>query len=91
MNFPKTFINFGAGGVIATNCTMPDNCAAAFASRFYKQLLGRDLDQPANIGEALLETRRYFLNVKNNPLGLAYGQETAIAPWRERKTPSKGP
>jgi hypothetical protein len=74
MNFPNSLLNFGAGGVIATVCTIPDNFASAFASIFYKHLLEKtSTSMRANIGEALLETRRYFLQEYNNPLGLAYG------------------
>jgi CHAT domain-containing protein len=76
LNFPKTFIDFGAGGVVATHCTMPDNFAAAFSAHFYNQLLGKPMDEESYIGEALLETRRYFLYERNIPLGLAYGQYT---------------
>lgn len=75
-NFPKAFINFGAGGVIATTCTMPDNFATAFAAQFYQRLLDCPSNQPAYIGAALLDTRLYFLKEKNNPLGLAYSLYT---------------
>lgn len=73
-NLPQSLLNFGAGGVIATVCTIPDNFASAFANEFY----GRLLDKPPvnlriNIGEVLLETRQHFLEHFNNPLGLAYG------------------
>jgi hypothetical protein len=74
LNFPNSLLNFGAGGVIATVCTIPDNFASAFASKFYENLLEKSSTSlRANIGEALLETRRYFLEEYNNPLGLAYG------------------
>jgi hypothetical protein len=80
-SFPTEMLNFGAGGVIATACTIPDNFASAFASELYKRILGnadsssQNPPQPptSNIGEALLATRRYFLEKFNNPLGLAYG------------------
>ena len=74
LKFPTEMLNFGAGGVIATACIIPDNFASAFASKFYEILfhqLARDV--PVNIGEVLLETRLFFLNKYNNPLGLAYG------------------
>jgi hypothetical protein len=80
LNFPTGVLNFGAGGVIATACTIPDNFASAFASELYKRLLKHDEKGKegqhlvwSDIGEALLETRLYFLNEYNNPLGLAYG------------------
>ncbi len=73
--FPMTLLKFGAGGVIATACPVPDTFASAFATEFYKRLLDRlDLHEfPTVVGEALLETRLHFLNEYNNPLGLAYG------------------
>ena len=74
LNLPTALLNFGAGGVIATACTLPDNFASAFATEFYERLLGKPLvNAPAYIGEALLETRLHFLKKYNNPLGLAYG------------------
>ncbi len=86
INFPSVLINFGASGVIATACTMPDNFASAFATRFYSQLFGKYLANPSSsdtlqeaastpyyIGEALWETSRYFWETYQNPLGLAYG------------------
>ncbi len=73
-DFPRILLDFGAGGVIATVCTIPDNFASAFANEFYKRLLKKALvNAPANIGEALLETRLHFMKQYNNPLGLAYG------------------
>jgi|GEM_PF-1535564 len=90
LNFPTEMLNFGAGGVIATACIIPDNFASAFASKFYEILFNKfseilfnqlAMDVPVNIGEVLLvdigevllETRQFFLNEYNNPLGLAYG------------------
>jgi len=73
-SFPSEFLNFGAGGVIATACTIPDHFASAFASEFYKRLLNQAIEKrSANIGEVLLQTRLHFLRSYNNPLGLAYG------------------
>ena len=68
-NLPKEFIQRGAAAVIATACPVPDLFAAAFAQQFYKYFI----NQKMMIGEALCETRRYFLEEYNNPLGLAYG------------------
>lgn len=71
---PVTLLKFGAGGVIATACTIPDNFASAFASEFYRRLLNKSsAGVPIHIGEALLETRLHFLHQHNNPLGMAYG------------------
>ncbi len=75
LNFPSGLVNFGAGGVIATVCTMPDEFAGAFASDFYQKLLRKSEDKPVFIGETLMETSRSFLT-KHNPLGLAYGSYT---------------
>lgn len=74
LRFPTAMLKFGAGGVIATACTVPDNFASAFASKFYEFLLTKlEKNLSVNIGEVLLETRLYFLHHFNNPLGLAYG------------------
>ncbi len=85
LNFPSVLINFGASGVIATACTMPDNFASAFATKFYSQLFDKYLANPSKgdtlreatntsyTGEALWETNRYFWQTYQNPLGLAYG------------------
>jgi hypothetical protein len=73
---PETLVRFGAGGVIATACPVPDNFAGAFAAEFYDQLLLRcqQIDEfPTYVGDALLATRLHFLRAHNNPLGLAYG------------------
>lgn len=73
LNFPSSLVNFGAGCVIATACTMPDRFASAFAGEFYRRLLTKPLSNiPAYISGTLLETRLHFLE-KKNPLGLAYG------------------
>ncbi|MBD2214635.1 CHAT domain-containing protein [Nostoc linckia FACHB-104] len=73
INFPSGILNFGAAGVIATACTIPDLFASAFASKFYELLLGKfENNVSVDIGEVLLETRLYFLQEYNNPLGLAY-------------------
>ncbi|MEH2093399.1 CHAT domain-containing protein [Nostoc sp.] len=74
MNFPSGMLSFGAAGVIATACAIPDRFASAFASKFYELLLGKlENNMSVDIGEVLLETRLYFLWEYNNPLGLAYG------------------
>ncbi len=76
LDFPSSLLSFGAGGVVATFCTIPDNFASAFAVEFYSRLLDKLMNAAsakASIGEALLETRLHFLREYNNPLGLAYG------------------
>lgn len=82
-NLPRKFIERGAGAVIATACPIPDVFAAEFARVFYSFFLrGKDPREespskiptrPLPIGEALRRTRLYFVEVHNNPLGLAYG------------------
>jgi hypothetical protein len=71
-NFPRIFVEYGAGAVIATICPVPDLFAAAFAKEFYK----RFLISGKLIGKALQETRWHFLKKYHNPLGLAYGLYT---------------
>jgi hypothetical protein len=74
LSFPTGMLNFGAGGVIATACAVPDNFASAFANEFYRRLLNKlSIDAPVDIGDTLLKTRLHFLSQYNNPLGLAYG------------------
>ena len=78
--FPKKWIkNRGALAVIATICPVPDYFAYEFAKKFYETLF-QALTNPgdpakarnASIAEALLVTRRHFMEKYNNPLGLAY-------------------
>jgi HAMP domain-containing protein len=83
LNLPTSLLDFGAGGVIATACTVPDKFASAFAAEFYRRLFRCETqaDQPFSscsnsVGEALLETRWHFLREYRNPLGLAYGLYT---------------
>jgi hypothetical protein len=75
--FPEKWISCqGAIAVIVTLCQVPDNFACAFACKFY-EILFQGISDPASvrfryIAEALLATRRYFMETYNNPLGLAY-------------------
>lgn len=77
---PDKWINDrGALAVIATLCDVPDYFAYAFAKKFYEILLAAVArpDQPGSarnqyVAEALLATRRYFMETYHNPLGLAY-------------------
>jgi hypothetical protein len=74
--FPGRWIDYGALAVIATLCPVPDDFAHAFAVRFYQALFrpGDDAGGRSRCAaEALLETRRHFMEEPyNNPLGLAY-------------------
>jgi hypothetical protein len=65
--FAKEFLNFGARGVIATDCEVPDLLAAEFSERFYSEFLNG-----TPIGEALFKTRRSFLERKNDLTVLIY-------------------
>jgi hypothetical protein len=71
-NLVSLFLDLGARGVVATECTMPDVFAAPFAAEFYRRFFTRSNGGPPGLGEALLATRRHFLENYNNPLGLAY-------------------
>lgn len=78
--FPVKWIKCqGALAVIATLCPIPDYFAFAFAQKFYSFLFEAiaEPDKPekaiyAYVAEALMATRRHFLEKYNNPLGLAY-------------------
>lgn len=69
----------GALAVVSTLCPVPDYFAHAFALKFY-DFLFEALEKPddsearrrSSLREALLDTRRYFMETYNNPLGLAY-------------------
>jgi len=65
----QTMLGYGgARGAITTECIVPDALAAIFIQSFYRLIL-RGVD----IGEALFETRREFLDAPyHNPLGLLY-------------------
>jgi hypothetical protein len=65
--FAGAFLKYGARGVVATECTVPDTFAADFAQQLYTRLLD---EKP--LGESLLATRRYFLEECHNPSGLLY-------------------
>jgi hypothetical protein len=77
--FATSWINDrGALAVVSAVCPVPDYFAHAFALKYYDYLFG---DAAATFGGtpvkgslagALLATRRYFMEVHNNPLGLAY-------------------
>lgn len=75
--FPSSWINSqGALAVIGTICPVPDYFAYAFARKFYevlfKAIANQEIVRECYLSEALLITRRYFMETYNNPLGLAY-------------------
>ena len=77
--FATSWINDrGALAVISAVCPVPDYFAHAFALTYYDFLVG-DADATfagrsvkGSLAGALLATRRYFMEVHGNPLGLAY-------------------
>jgi hypothetical protein len=67
--FPDKWIRHrGALAVLVTLCPVPDAFAHAFARVFYQNLLAGG----GTVAEALLASRRHFMEEYNNPLGLAY-------------------
>lgn len=64
--FAVEFLKYGALGVVATECQVPDTFAAGFAEQLYLHLL---IGKP--LGESIRNTRRYFLE-RGNPSGLLY-------------------
>lgn len=75
--FPDVWIRqHGALAVVTTLCPVPDLFAHAFALKFYRFLFAAGdpgvSARPRYVGEVLLQTRRYFMEQCNNPLGLAY-------------------
>jgi len=65
--FAKEFLKYGARAVIATDCEVPDFLAAEFSEKFYSEFL-----DGTPIGEALFNTRRYFLDRSNELAVLIY-------------------
>jgi hypothetical protein len=80
--FPVEWIDRqGAKAVIVTICEIPDAFAYAFASKFYEILFDAvtgqaeqdpELIRGRYVAEALLLTRKHFMQEYNNPMGLAY-------------------
>ncbi len=65
-SFIHFFLTHGANGVIGTECPMTVEFAHPFAEMLLNEILaGRE------VGVALLNARRHFMELKN-PLGLAY-------------------
>jgi hypothetical protein len=73
--FIPFFIDYGARGVLGTECPMTSTFADPFARRFFRRFF-----QGQAIGKILMDLRREFLNLGTdqegkplgNPLGLAY-------------------
>ena len=65
-SFIHFFLDRGASAVLGTECPMTVEFAHPFSKAFLHGLLRGE-----EVGEALLNTRRLFLE-RNNPLGLAY-------------------
>lgn len=80
--FARAFLKYGALGVVATECDVPDAFAADFAEQLYGHLLAGE-----PLGASLLATRRYFLQEYNNPSGLLYSM---YAPESIRLVRQKG-
>lgn len=55
-------------GVVATECRIPDAFGADFTEHLYQHYLLSE----KQLGQGLLESRRYFLEERGNPTGLAY-------------------
>jgi hypothetical protein len=71
-HFAAAFLKYGARGVVATECAVPDDFAARFAEQLYTRLLAGE-----PLGESLLATRRYFWEEHNDPSGLLYSMYAA--------------
>ncbi|HEY0605249.1 MAG TPA: CHAT domain-containing protein, partial [Herpetosiphonaceae bacterium] len=72
--FAAVFLKYGARGVVATECSVPDSFAADFAKTLYSYLLA---GQP--LGLSLLASRRYFMINYSNPSGLLYSMYASPA------------
>jgi len=77
--FATSWINDrGALAVLSAVCPVPDYFAHAFALKYYDFLFGDSAASYAgrpvqgSLAGALLATRRYFMEVHRNPLGLGY-------------------
>jgi hypothetical protein len=68
LNFPSTFLDMGARGVIATEAPVWPAFAYDFGSSMMNTLKGSN--QP--VSQVLLQTRKDFLQKNHNPLGLLY-------------------
>ena len=66
-HFAGAFLQYGARGVVATECAVPDTFAADFIQQLYTHLLAG-----VPLGESLLQTRQHFWQQERNPSGLLY-------------------
>jgi hypothetical protein len=83
--FAGAFLRYGARGVVATECAVPDEFAADFAAQLYAHLLDGE-----SLGTSLLAVRRHFLRERGDPTGLLYSMYappairlTSIGAWDE--------
>lgn len=80
--FALEIFDWGARGVVATECVVPDTFAAEFSKRLYELWLKENMKR--SLGEALIEARKHFLievgssgadvelSPDSNPAGLLY-------------------
>jgi V8-like Glu-specific endopeptidase len=68
LKYVKLFQNLKASGIIASEFPIPHVTAAKFSEQFYSNLFR----SKRFVGEALAETKRYFLDKHNNPFALLY-------------------
>ncbi|MBD3309503.1 CHAT domain-containing protein [candidate division KSB3 bacterium] len=66
-SFADAFLGYGARGVVATECSVPDTFAFRFIKQMYELFLGG-----MSLGEAMLTTRRQIAKRESNPCGLLY-------------------
>ncbi|BBH70731.1 hypothetical protein ACTI_74160 [Actinoplanes sp. OR16] len=66
-SFARYFLKNRHRGFVGTEADVPDPVAAAFAERFYANLL-----QGRPLGEAVVRARRELFQLWHNPLGLLY-------------------
>jgi len=67
LHFASIFLRYGARGVVAAECAVPDKFAALFIKHLYLCLL-----KGQSLGVSLLNTRKYFMERESNPTGLSY-------------------
>ena len=72
-HFADAFLRYGARGVVATDCVVPDAFAAEFAEALYERLLSGK-----TLGESLLTVRQQFMK-QGNPAGLIYSMYASPA------------
>jgi CHAT domain-containing protein len=83
-HFAGAFLRYGARGVVATECMVPDDFAADFAEQLYRHLLRGE-----SLGESMLAARRFFLG-QGNPSGLLYSMYAAPSIRLVRQPPPAG-